>query len=80
MGWQQYSRPLWLSRPNHYILYLKAMTAQMPTLCLFFHSNDFFGLPRQAVNLQFDRKARAVSNNPSARYGLVSGQVIRPSR
>jgi hypothetical protein len=30
MGWQQYSRPLWLSRGNHYILYLKAMTAQMP--------------------------------------------------
>lgn len=30
MGWQQYSRRLWLSRPNHYILYLKAMTAQMP--------------------------------------------------
>lgn len=29
MGWQQYSRPLWLSRGNHYILYLKAMTAQM---------------------------------------------------
>jgi hypothetical protein len=30
MGWQQYSRPLWLSRGNHYILYLKAITAQMP--------------------------------------------------
>src|SRR5580704_1509248 len=29
MGWQQYSRPLWLSRGNPYILYLKAMTAQM---------------------------------------------------
>jgi hypothetical protein len=29
MGWLQYSRPLWLSRGNHYILYLKAITAQM---------------------------------------------------
>ena len=29
MGWQQYSRPLWLSRRNHYILYLKAITVQM---------------------------------------------------
>ena len=29
MGWQQYSRPLWLSRGNPYILYLKAMTVQM---------------------------------------------------
>jgi hypothetical protein len=40
MGWQQYSRPLWLSRPNHYILYLNAITVQMrvgwlvfPQLC-----------------------------------------------
>ena len=30
MGWLQYSRPLWLSRGNPYILYLKAITAQMP--------------------------------------------------
>jgi hypothetical protein len=30
MGWLQYSRPLWLSIGNHYILYLKAITAQMP--------------------------------------------------
>jgi len=29
MGWQQYSRPLWLSRGNPHILYLKAMTVQM---------------------------------------------------
>jgi hypothetical protein len=49
IGWQQYSRPLWLSRLNHYILYLKAMTAQMPTLCLFFHSNHFIGLPAKGL-------------------------------
>jgi hypothetical protein len=30
MGWLQYSRPLWLSIGNHYILCLKAITAQMP--------------------------------------------------
>jgi len=29
MGWKQYSRPLWLSRTNYYILYLKAITALM---------------------------------------------------
>jgi hypothetical protein len=29
MGWQQYSRPLWLSIGNHYILYLKAITVQI---------------------------------------------------
>src|SRR5579872_1063292 len=29
MGWQQYSRPLWLSIDNPYILYLKAMTDRM---------------------------------------------------
>lgn len=25
MGWKHYSRRLWLSRANHYILYLKAI-------------------------------------------------------
>jgi hypothetical protein len=30
MGWLQYSRPLWLSIGNPYILYLKAITAWMP--------------------------------------------------
>ena len=39
MGWQQYSRPLWLSRGNHYILYLEAMTALMRTCGLVFHSD-----------------------------------------
>ena len=32
MGWQQYSRPLWLSIGNPYILYLKAMTDRMRDL------------------------------------------------
>jgi hypothetical protein len=52
MGWQQYSRPLWLSRGNHYILYLKAMTGQMPILGLFFHKdlagNEVIRLPMLA--------------------------------
>jgi len=43
MGWQQYSRPLWLSRGNPYILYLKAITVQMPTLRLFFHRDSLPG-------------------------------------
>jgi hypothetical protein len=30
MGWLQYSRPLWLSIGNPYILYLKAITGWMP--------------------------------------------------
>jgi hypothetical protein len=37
MGWQQYSRPLWLSRPNHYMLYLNAITVQMHMGWLVFH-------------------------------------------
>jgi len=37
MGWQQYSRPLWLSRGNHYILYPNAITAQMRVCGLVFH-------------------------------------------
>jgi hypothetical protein len=37
MGWQQYSRPLWLSRPNHYMLYLSAITVQMRVGWLVFH-------------------------------------------
>jgi hypothetical protein len=41
MGWQQYSRPLWLSRANHYILYLKAITAQMPTCGMGFPQPSF---------------------------------------
>jgi hypothetical protein len=38
MGWQHYSRRLWLSRGNHYILYLKAMTVQMRLVGSVFHS------------------------------------------
>ena len=41
MGWQQYSRPLWLSRDNHYILYLKAMTVQMRVLRAGFPQSGF---------------------------------------
>jgi len=37
MGWQQYSRPLWLSRGNPYILYPNAITAQMRVRGLVFH-------------------------------------------
>ena len=40
MGWQQYSRPLWLSIDNHYILYLKAMTERMRGLQTHFPQLD----------------------------------------
>ena len=42
MGWQQYSRPLWLSRGNPYILYLKVMTAQMRVWWTGFPQGQFF--------------------------------------
>jgi len=42
MGWQHYSRRLWLSRGNHYILYLNAITAQMRVCGLVFHKWDGF--------------------------------------
>ena len=47
MGWQQYSCPLWLSRGNPYILYLKAITCVMPcpTTCF---STSVWGVGRYA--------------------------------
>jgi hypothetical protein len=61
MGWQQYSRPLWLSRDNHYILYLKAMTVQMRVCGPVFHrvassSND--GASSARIGLAFPRHSR----------------------
>jgi hypothetical protein len=53
MGWQQYSRPLWLSRPNHYILYLKAMTAQIRLVGSVFHSGCEAVFHRSAGGLPF---------------------------
>ena len=52
MGWQQYSRPLWLSRVNHYILYLKAITARMPTSLLFFPQQQIPWLTAAVMALQ----------------------------
>jgi len=37
MGWQQYSRRLWLSRGNPHILYLKAINRADACLVFLFH-------------------------------------------
>jgi hypothetical protein len=80
MGWQQYSRPLWLSRPNHYMLYLSAITVQMRIGWLVFHK---WCNPVPSVNLNrifAGRRAATVLSAFLRRLNLVSRltQDLRP--
>jgi hypothetical protein len=65
MGWQQYSRPLWLSRGNHYILYLKAMTVQMRLSGFVFHSGRLV-----VLRVGYILRAASVSYRSKSSRGL----------